>query len=123
MDKFNKNNINQLIGGALRLGVFLSLIFMVAGGIGYLSSRSEEPAAFSAFRVSRLSFPAVFQGLLSFQSTAIINFGIMLLIATPVMRVVLALLSFVLAKDSLYTVITILVLLIILFSIISGHSS
>jgi uncharacterized membrane protein len=53
---------------------------------------------------------------------AIIQAGIILLIATPIIRVVFSAIGFILEKDHLYTGITFIVLLVIIISALSGHA-
>ena len=48
---------------------------------------------------------------------AIIEIGLLLLIATPVMRVAFSMVAFALEKDRLYVVLTLIVLVILLLSL------
>jgi uncharacterized membrane protein len=50
-----------------------------------------------------------------------IQLGIILLIATPVLRVAVSLVGFALERDRVYVAITGLVLAILLYSLFSGH--
>jgi len=45
------------------------------------------------------------------------------LIATPIVRVLIALIGFALEKDRLYVVISLIILAVILFSIIYGYAA
>ncbi len=49
---------------------------------------------------------------------AIIDIGLLLLIATPVMRVVFSMVAFALEKDRLYVALTLIVLVILLLSLL-----
>ncbi len=53
-----------------------------------------------------------------FDSLGIIQFGLLLLIATPVARVGLAIAGFALERDRLYTVVSVIVLVILLASLL-----
>ncbi|WP_432708849.1 DUF1634 domain-containing protein, partial [Pedobacter sp.] len=59
----------------------------------------------------------IFTGLKSMDSAAIIQFGTLLLIFTPIMRVVFSVFSFLIEKDYLYVLIGLFVLCVILFSL------
>ncbi|HAL83245.1 MAG TPA: DUF1634 domain-containing protein, partial [Mucilaginibacter sp.] len=67
-------------------------------------------------------FQRLFSGILSFKGQAIIQTGIILLIATPILRVIFSAVGFVLEKDYMYVGISLLVLLIIFMSMLNGHA-
>ncbi len=72
-------------------------------------------------REGSVAFPTtiggVVQGAIQLRPFAVIELGTLLLIATPVFRVAASVLLFLLERDYLYTVITLLVLGLLLFSI------
>jgi uncharacterized membrane protein len=51
---------------------------------------------------------------------AIITLGLILLLATPVARVAVSVIAFALSRDRLYVAITLVVLCILIFSLLSG---
>jgi uncharacterized membrane protein YfcA/uncharacterized membrane protein len=114
-------DMNALIGWLLQAGVLLSA-FTIIVGLVLLPTR---PGGLSAERV--LAFPQslgeVGAGLLALHSQAFITLGLLLLIATPVVRVGVSIISFALEHDRKYVLITCAVLAILLFSIISGALS
>ncbi|MGZ4001546.1 MAG: DUF1634 domain-containing protein, partial [Mucilaginibacter sp.] len=63
----------------------------------------------------------VLLGVVHLRGQAIIQLGIALLIATPILRVVFAAIGFILEKDHLYTLISLIVLLVIIISMITGR--
>ncbi len=103
-----------IISGVLRGGVLLS-VAVILGGIGY----------FFALRFAGLlphpAFPdtlqAVVAGLLHGDPLAIVVAGLLILLATPVMRVAVSIAAFAIEEDRTYVLITSLVLAILLFSI------
>jgi len=111
-------NINQIIGWILQAGVILSVALIILGII-LLPTR---PGGLSPERV--LAFPQTFgeiwAGLLIKRPQSFISVGLLLLIATPVVRVAISIVAFMLERDRKYVVITCVVLAILLFSIISG---
>jgi len=56
------------------------------------------------------------------RSRGIIQFGLILLIATPVVRVAFSAVAFAFEKDHLYIAITLIVLTILLYSLLGSHA-
>jgi uncharacterized membrane protein YfcA/uncharacterized membrane protein len=104
-----------LIGWVLLGGVLLSSVVILLG-IVLLPTR---PGGLSPQRL--LLFPFTWSELASelaqFHPQAIITLGLLLLIATPVLRVAVSIVTFVVERDRTYIVITCIVLAILLFSI------
>ncbi len=104
-----------IIGWILLIGVVVSAAVILIG----LVLLAFHPADFSARGLS--SFPQtlgeVWSGLLTLQPQAVIILGLLLLIATPVLRVAVSVVAFALERDRRYVVITLIVLAILLFSI------
>jgi uncharacterized membrane protein len=104
----------NIIGWVLQGGVILSASIIL---IGFLML-PLRPGGFSVQRF--LSFPQtlgqVWAGLLVLHPQAIITLGLLLLIATPIMRVAVSIVVFALERDRRFVVITVLVLAILLLS-------
>ena len=120
---YSDEDVKLIIGSLLRWGVIISMLVVFAGGWVYLYRHGHEKASYHTFN-GEPSFlknlKGILQGVLLFKGRAIIQTGILLLIATPIARVLLSIFSFLLEKDYLYVVITFIVLGIILFSMLSG---
>jgi uncharacterized membrane protein len=113
-------DVQLILGNLLRFGVILSMVVVLIGGLVYLYSHGKSAIDYSQFKSERAdltSIQAIFSGLLSLHGKAIIQFGIVLLIFTPISRVILSVFSFLLEKDYMYVVIGLIVLSIILFSL------
>jgi uncharacterized membrane protein len=63
------------------------------------------------------TYPGILQSAAHGQSAAIIEIGLLLLILTPVARVAIALAGFLLERDRLYAVVSLIVLAILVFSL------
>ena len=125
MKRINDLDIQQIIGWVLRLGVIISMAVVFIGGCFYWYRHSGETANYSKFTgVPDFvhSAPGIWHGILTLRGRAIIQAGIILLIATPVIRVLFSMLGFLLEKDWLYTGISLLVLGIIITSALTGHA-
>ena len=62
----------------------------------------------------------IVKDVLAFKRRGIIQFGLLLLVATPVARVAFSILAFALQRDRTYVIITLIVLGILLYSLTGG---
>ena len=120
MKNFTDKTLQILLGRALQAGIIISISLILLGGIIYLVQNGERHFNYEYF-TAKISISSILRGLSHFESKSIIYLGIVFLIATPVLRVALSALGFVMEKDILYTAITVVVLLIILYSVLNGH--
>lgn len=113
--------MTRIIGWILLGGVILSATVILLGVV-LLPIRS---GGLSPERV--LAFPQtlgqVATGLLVLRPQAIITLGLLLLIATPILRVAASLVAFAIERDRRYVLITLVVLIILVFSLFLGGSS
>ncbi len=119
----SEQTFENRIGNLLRIGVVTAATVVLAGGIWLLLTTGSQTVAFSAFRGEppQLRSPgAIVADLFAGDSRALVQLGLLILIATPVARVVFSLLGFFVRKDRLYVVVTLTVLAALLFSLIAG---
>ena len=121
--------VELLISNLLRLGVILSLTLVVFGTVvsfaqhpEFLSDRPFFDRAGAPRSPVLYSLSAVGAGLLAFKGEAIVTLGILLLIATPVIRVGVSIFAFIYQRDRLYTVITATVFCLLLLSFVLGKA-
>ena len=124
--KFVMNDLQMRnsLGTLLRIGVFTSAIIVLIGAILYFIQHPGESMDFTVFK----SEPARLRHVhtivieaLQLRSRSVLQFGLLLLIATPVARVFFSLVGFVMERDKIYTAITTLVLLILCISLFSSY--
>jgi uncharacterized membrane protein len=119
--------VEQVIGNLLRVGVLASALVVLGGGVHYLVEHGAEHVKDRhVFHPPppELSTPgAIVREALALHSRGLIHFGLLLLIATPVARVLFSAFAFALQRDYLYVAITLFVLAILLYSLLSGHLS
>lgn len=118
-------DISLIIGHILRWGVYLSLSVAVIGGIIYLTTQGGQASIRHDLFVEKDEnllnlVKDVFKGVSHGDGLSIVELGILLLIATPLTRVIFSLWAFNQEKDRMYVVITLLVLMIIFISILTG---
>jgi len=116
----NDKDLQIILGTLLRVGVVASMTIVLLGGIVYIVFNPTNHVNYANFHphsAKYSSIGAVFSGLLNMDGAAIIQFGILLLIFTPVLRVVFSVFGFLIERDYLYASIGLFVLSVILFSL------
>ena len=113
-----------IIGTLLRLGVMLAGSVVFFGAIVYLirngAAALPNYKSFHGEAMQLNTVEGILAGCRGFHGRAIIQFGVLLLIATPVARVVFAVVAFALEKDRLYVCLTLIVLAVLMFSLLSS---
>jgi len=115
--------LERMVSVILRTGTLLSGAVVLAGGVYYLVHHGAEPASYHVFEaqpaVDRM-IPRIVAAVFTLRARSIIQLGILLLIATPIARVVLSLVGFAFERDRKYVVVTAIVLAVLLLSLIAG---
>ena len=117
--------VEDLIGNLLRVGVLLSAVVVFTGGVVYLARHGGEAADYRVFHGEPNEFrtiPGVLRETFAFQGRGIIQLGLLLLIATPVARVVLSIIGFAAERDRMYVGFATIVLVILLSSLFGSAS-
>ena len=112
--------LDRQIGFLLRAGVLCAAAVAVLGGALFLARHGSEPATYGVFHgepQDLRSVGGVLGDVLMLRGRAIIQLGLLLLVATPVARVALTLVAFARQGDRRYVVIASLVLALLLFSL------
>ena len=118
-------DISKIIGNILRMGVYIALGVTFIGGLLYLTTKgdllSSQHSVFIEKNENLWQFVKhTLKGVMNGEGLSIISLGILLLIATPLTRVLFSLVAFYIEKDRMYVIITIIVLVIIMVSILTG---
>ena len=114
----------QVIGELLRVGVILSAAVVLLGGAVYLFRHGTTPPGYSVFHGEPSNFrnvPGILHEVRAGRGRGIIQLGLLLLIATPVARVVFSVVAFALERDRPYVAVTLIVLAVLIFSLAGGH--
>ena len=109
--------VERIIGVLLQTGVLLSILVALIGMTLYLGRAGRQVADFQVFRGEPFdlrSAPAIVAAALAGRREAIIQLGVVILIATPIARVLLSLVAFALQRDRTYVVVTLIVLVVLL---------
>ncbi len=121
-EHFDDTDLNRSVGNLLRLGVIISLIVSILGFLKLFTEGFKMPKHYNelTFDNSTEIFEAFWKSLSHFEGLGLIQLGVLLLIFTPVMRVIFALIGFAKEKDYMYALISLLVLIIIGASFFTG---
>lgn len=112
--------LETIIGQLLRVGVLSAAALVTVGGIAYLYGNHSQKVDYKTFVANEpamRTLAGVIRSAAHLQPLGLIQFGLLLLIATPVARVVMAVIGFALEKDRLYTVVSLIVFVILIFSL------
>jgi uncharacterized membrane protein len=110
----------QLLGTLLICGVVAAAIVVLLGGVVYLARHGAELPSYKRFQGGSSDYRTlrgIVQNVLAGRGRGLIQLGIVMLIATPVARVALSLVAFLRRRDYLYTVFTLIVLGVLIFSL------
>ena len=122
--------MDLMIGKLLRYGVMLACGITLFGGIIYLYQHhgasiqhykpipDDQPFPGVEYYLRELS--TIIPRVISFDGAAIIQLGVCVLIATPILRVAFSVIGFLIEKDYMYVVITLIVLSIIIANMLLG---
>ena len=121
---WSDERVEQVVGNLLRFGVLLAALVILAGGIRYLLEDGDKPADHRVFQEEPLNLRSpvlITEDALAGDSRALIQLGMLLLIATPVARVVFSAYAFVRQHDWLFVLVTAIVLVVLLYSLFNTH--
>jgi len=127
----SEQQLEYLLSNLLKYGVLIASAVVLSGGILYLIHHGAEPARYQFFRGEPLQLRSpvgVVQAVLSgsdayggLRLLGIIQLGLLLLIATPILRVVISLLTFLIKREFIYVIVTLLVLASLTYSLLGAY--
>jgi uncharacterized membrane protein len=112
------------MGRLLQIGVFAAAGVMLAGGFVFLFVTPEPLPDYKHFHSAVESFrsiPRIFAEAFHGQAAALIQVGTLLMIATPVARVIFAIYAFVVERDRMYVFISCVVLALLCYGLLFGR--
>ncbi|MDA4126510.1 MAG: DUF1634 domain-containing protein [Thaumarchaeota archaeon] len=118
--------MTAVVGNVLRYGVLISAIIIVFGTIELIAASGNSDVlgniVYNPDKIPHgnfdVSLSGLVIGLVGLQPYALIELGAIVLIATPVSRVLISVFLFAAEGDKLYVVVTAVVLFLLLFSIL-----
>jgi uncharacterized membrane protein len=115
-----ERRFEEFLGDLLRGGVLLAAAVVLLGGVIYLTRHGGEQPDRKVFHgePADLRNPAgIVERALRPSGSGIIQLGLLLLVATPVARVVFSVVGFLRQRDVTYVVLTLIVLGVLLYSL------
>ncbi len=120
---WSDERVELIMGNLLRLGVTVAATVVLLGAAAHLFAHARDPVTYGTFQGEPSDLrhvPGIVQDALALRPRGVMQLGLLLLIATPVARVVFALIAFALQRDLLYVSVTAIVLAILAFSLAGG---
>ncbi len=117
-----EQQVALMVSRLLRGGVLLSAAIVLIGAIVYLNQHPEQVPFYHVFTGEPhqlRTLHGIVYSALSFSGRGIIQLGLLVLLATPLARVAVALVGFMMAYDKLYTAVAGLVLAILVFGFLA----
>lgn len=117
-DHFNDRTMEIIMGRLLQVGVLLASFVMLLGGILYVKAHHAGTPDYRVFKSEPQALrhvSGVMAGVAAGDPAAIIQLAVLLLIATPVARVMFSLVAFAIERDRLYMGVSAIVLAVLLF--------
>jgi uncharacterized membrane protein len=113
------------MGALLRTGVVLAAAIVFVGGVLYVTRHRVPVTDYRVFHGEPgdlRTISGIFHEALSFSGRGLIQFGLLVLIATPVARVAFSFFAFLYERDWTYVFVTLLVLGLLIYSLFGGHA-
>ena len=121
---WSDTDVEQVIGNLLRIGLLLSTAVVLVGGAIYLVRHGHELPDYRLFRgepVALRSIGGIVEMAQDLLGRGFIQLGLLLLLATPVARVLFSVYAFIKQRDPFYVGVTLVVLAVLLTSILGGY--
>jgi uncharacterized membrane protein len=119
--KSEDKHFDEMVSLLLRTGVIVSSIVVLIGGIFYLFQSGMATPVYKPFHrepQNLRGLAEIIRGVFTHSPRSWIQFGLLLLVATPVARVALCVITFVKEKDRTYILLTLIVFCVLLFGLI-----
>ena len=116
----DSERMDNIIGNLLRTGVGLAAALVFTGGVIYLFRHGAETPGYAVFRgepADLRTLTGILHDVQSLRGRGIIQFGLLVLIATPVARVAFLAYIFARQRDRLYTAVALSVLALLAYSL------
>jgi uncharacterized membrane protein len=124
MDYRAERRMDAVMGRVLQVGVMVAAALVLVGGVLYLARHPTPTVDYRHFQGE----PEVYRTVLGIVRDAaglrgrgLIQLGLLVLIATPVARVVFSVYAFLRQRDWTYVAVTLIVLGILCYSLFGGH--
>ena len=121
---WTEQQLENIVGNLLRVGVMLAAVVVFGGGVLYLirhGAISPDYRVFHGEPADLRSVSGIVTDALALQSRGIIQLGLLLLVATPIARVAFSVFAFAQQRDRTYVIVTLVVFAVLLYSLVGGY--
>jgi uncharacterized membrane protein len=115
--------MDDIMGRLLRTGVILAAVFVLAGGVIYLMQHQTPITNYRVFQgepQNLRTVSGIVHEALALHGPGLIQFGLLILIATPIARVAFSAIAFLYQRDWTYVLVTLIVLSLLFYSLLGG---
>jgi uncharacterized membrane protein len=120
---WTEEQFDMLLARVLRAGVLVSAFIVLSGGVVYLRKYGLMTPDYGVFRGEPddlRSVGGIVSAAVTLSGRGLIQLGLLVLIATPIARVVFSIIGFLVRRDWLYVAVSSFVLLLLAYSLTSG---
>ncbi len=120
INRSGDRDIQLTLGALLRVGIISSMSVVFVGALIYLFFHYRDLVNYAKFdpaQAPKGSIGEILSGLTTGNGESVIQMGILLLIFTPVLRILFSIFGFMIERDYLYVLIGVFVLTVILFGL------
>jgi len=120
MSDWYDQKIEIIIADLLRAGVLAAAMVVISGAVLYLGAHPAARVDYRTFHSEPDELKTVHgivRSAFSGDSRAIMQLGLLLLIATPIVRVMFSIFAFAIEGDRMYVLFTLIVLTVLLYSL------
>jgi uncharacterized membrane protein len=117
------DDVERFLGTLLRSGVVVAGGVVLFGGFLYLMRYGNTVPDYHVFHGepgALRTVVGIVKNALSLSSRGLIQLGLLLLIATPLLRVVFSVIAFAFQRDLTYLLVTLIVFCVLLYSLLGG---
>jgi uncharacterized membrane protein len=121
--ELSDQGIEEIIARLLRIGVLIAATVVLVGGAAYLVRHGMTKPNYRVFRgepSDLRTISGIVHDAAGGSSRGLIQLGLLLLIATPIVRVAFSIVAFAIERDRMYVVFTAIVLSVLLYSLLGS---
>jgi len=123
MRGWNDERLDTLVGLVLRTGVTLAAAIVLIGGVWFLAIHNNPTPDYHKFHSAPYALThlsGIARAAVGLNPLDIVQFGILVLIATPMLRVLVCVAGFGAERDWTYAIISSIVLAFLVYSIVGS---
>ena len=121
MGSWTDEQVEQIVGNLLRGGVILAAGVVLVGGVLYLihyGANSPNYQVFHGEPTDLRGLSGILTDAVSLHRRGLIQLGLLLLIATPILRVAFSVFAFAKQRDYTYVIVTLIVFGVLMYSLL-----